>query len=620
MQATPSFPQPDNRLNRNLSYLLMAPITAFVLGVLITAVLVTSYQSRHNDRIFTGVMVNQVDLSQLTMAEAAEALAAGETAVLTLVDPATGQTWTYTAEELGLRIDQQATLEAAYAVGRQGGPGRQLNGMVQSWYHGLSVPPVYVLDEGQLDTAINALSGQINRPALNANMVLGGPSVSYDAGQTGRLLDTADLRNRLTLALTQMQDAQVELLIQEIKPTIVDTAEVSQEIERMTATPIRFYLQEPLDDVDLMDVTLSEAELSQWLRVTVTEGENGRYQHDVFVDENALRQWLQPYANQVARDPVNARFYFDDNTRELVLVAPHVNGRELDIDATLAKLQEQLRTPNRSIPFIIKPIVPEVHSGATATELGITELITETTTWFFGSSDERKHNIARSAANFFGIVIAPGEEFSFNKYLGSISEADGYEQGFIIIGGQTVEGIGGGVCQVSTTLYQTAFNAGFPITERWEHGYMLGYYNDGEGPGMDATVYSPIVDMKFINNTPHHLLIENYYNTEFEALTFKFYSTSLGRQVVKERFPWQNIVPPPEEDRWEFNENMEPGTVEQVDWATEGADVTVRRLVYNANGVLIGDEYFVSNYIPVPNVFQYGPGVEPFDYSLVPDD
>jgi vancomycin resistance protein YoaR len=189
-----------------------------------------------------------------------------------------------------------------------------------------------------------------------------------------------------------------------------------------------------------------------------------------------------------------------------------------------------------------------------------------------------------------------------------------------IVGGRTIEGVGGGVCQVSTTLYQNAFLAGFPITERWEHGYMLGYYNDGEGPGMDATVYSPIVDTKFINNTPYHLLIENYYNEEFEALTFKMYSTSMGREVEKSEPVFSDVVPAPEEDVWEYDPDLPPGTVEQIDWAVEGARVAVDRVVRNADGETIIDETVVSNYIPYPNVYHYGPGVEPYDYSLVPDE
>jgi vancomycin resistance protein YoaR len=351
-------------------------------------------------------------------------------------------------------------------------------------------------------------------------------------------------------------------------------------------------------------------------------GADGTQRHNLFIDENAARNWLQPFADRVYRAPVNARYYFNDDTRELVLVAPHVSGRELDVEATLAQFVEQFGSGNHQMPFVLNEIVPAAHSGATATELGITELITETTTWFYGSTDARKHNIARAAANFFGIVIAPGEEFSFNHYLGSISEADGYEQGFIIIDGRTVPGLGGGVCQVSTTLYQTAFWAGFPITERWEHGYLVGYYNDGEGPGMDATVYSPIVDFRFVNNTPHYLLIENYYNTEFESLTFKFYSTSMGRRVVKEEPVWSNIVPAPgpDEDRWVFDPKVPAGTVQQIDWTVEGADISVHRLVYNANDELILDNTFNSHYVPNPNVFHYGPGVEPGDYSLVPEE
>jgi vancomycin resistance protein YoaR len=434
-------------------------------------------------------------------------------------------------------------------------------------------------------------------------------------------LDIAEVRNRLLAPLTSFRQAQIELLVNDTAPLIYEDAAAANQIQQLTsAAPMTFYLQEPLVDADLIPITLTPAELSSWLRVEVVEQADSSWQHQVFLDENAARQWLSQFADQIYREPVNARYYFDDATRELILVSPHINGRELDLDATLTRLLEQAGTPNRNIPFVLKKITPTVSSGATAEELGITELISERTTWFFGSSDERKRNISRAASNFYGIVIAPGEEFSFNKYLGTITEDDGYEEGLIIVGGQTIKGIGGGVCQVSTTVFQTVFFAGFPVTERWQHGYMLGYYNDGEGPGMDATVYSPIVDFKFVNNTPYHLLIENYYNETEESLTFKFYSTSMGRRVEKSGPVFENIVPAPlpEEDVWQFDEEMEPGTVRQIDWATEGARVTVGRTVFNADDEIILQEDFVSDYIPWPSGFMYGPGVDAPDYSLVP--
>ncbi len=126
---------------------------------------------------------------------------------------------------------------------------------------------------------------------------------------------------------------------------------------------------------------------------------------------------------------------------------------------------------------------------------------------------------------------------------------------------------------------------------------------------MDATVYSPLVDLRFINDTPHHLLIENYYNEANSSLTFKFYSTSMGRVILKEGPIIENTVPA-KPDIWELNEELEQGEIEQVDWAVEGSDVTVGRKVYNANGDLIREDSFTSHYIPWQNIFQYGPGTE----------
>lgn len=623
--TTPIQTRPTNRL-RAIGFFLVAPLVAVLLLLGFTAVTAADYQSQHSDRIFTGISALGVDLSGLTQAEAQaaleEAFSYPQTAVITLTDPATGQQWTYTPAELGLSFDAASVAAAAYALGRTGDPATRVQEMFNGWYYGRTLSSQFTLDEAQLDQKLADIAAIINRAPANAALNIADGSAEYNAGQYGRLLDTADARQRLLPALTQFREAEMELLVHQTQPVIADAGDSAAEIQQLIGSPLTFYLQAPLDELDLQPITLSSTDLSAWLRVEMVEDGQGVMQHHTFLDENAVRHWLRQFEDDLYREPVNARFYFDDATEELVLVAPHINGRELDIDATIAQLQAQAGTPNRSVPFVVRDIVPVAHSGATAVELGITELITQSTTWFSGSTPARKHNIATAAANFYGIVIAPYEVFSFNKYLGSISDADGYEEGFIIIGGLTIKGIGGGICQVSTTLYQTAFFGGYPITERLPHGYMLGYYRDGAGHGMDATVYSPLVDMKFTNNTPHHLLIENYYDTENEALTFKFYSTSLGRRVEKELLPWENVVPAVEEDSWVFDETLEPGTVIQVDWATEGADVTVTRTVYNQDGVpLYGPiEYFNSHYLPVGNVYHYGPGVEPYDYSLVPED
>jgi vancomycin resistance protein YoaR len=611
-------------MGRNLGYFFIPPLVGLALLVLALAVGMSVYRAQHSGRVYTGVTVQGLDLGEMTVAEAEAALVGAlpyaGAATVTLVDPATGEAWPFAPAQLGIAVDAPATAAAAFDVGRSGGPLRRLQDTFQSWYYGRDIAPIVVYDEAQLDRALAGLSEAVERPAVSASwQPTDGRAPAYVPAQVGRHIDRTYLREQLLAPIRTQADARVELLVHDIYPPVYDSPQTVGQLTNLYAEPVRFYFPQPLDDLDLSGVTLPSEELARWVRVEQIEEPGGRVTHRVQVDENAARNWLAQFGAQFYREPVNARYYFNDDTRELVLVSPHINGRELDVDATLQRFVAQINSDNHAVPIVLRDITPLAHSGATAAELGITELITETTTWFYGSSDARKHNIARAAANFYGVVVAPGEEFSFNRYLGSVSETDGYEVGLVIVGGRTLRGVGGGVCQVSTTLYQTAFWSGFPIVERWEHGYMVGYYNDGEGPGMDATVFSPIVDFRFINNTPYHLLIENYYNEEFESLTFKFYSTSMGRRVEKTEPVFENVVPPPEEDVWEFDAEIAEGTVEQYDYATEGARVTVQRQVYNADGELIEEKAFVSNYIPWPNVYRYGPGVEEGDYSLVPE-
>jgi vancomycin resistance protein YoaR len=626
MQATRPYPTPasGNSPARKLGYFFIPPLIGLALLALLLGALLTTYQARHSGRILTGVSVYGVDLSQMTPDEAATALAQVLTysreGQITLVNPITGEKKTYAPAELGIVLDVSATAEAAYAIGRDGNPLQRLQDSFQSWYYGREVAPVIVFDEGRLDQAISPVVDAIEQDAVSATLDISSGTAAYTPSQVGRFIDRVQLREGLAAAAAELRPAEVELLVHEVVPPVYDSPQTAERISGLLTEPIRFYFPQPLADLDLDGVTLTPEEMAAWTRVELVTLPDGRQEHRVFIDENAARNWLAQFNNRIYREPTNARFYFNDDTRELVLVSPHTNGRELDIDATVAGMTANLAAGNHEIPLVMRDIVPVVNANATAAELGITELITETTTWFYGSSDERKHNIARAAANFYGIVVAPGEEFSFNRYLGSISEADGYEEGLIIVGGRTIKGVGGGVCQVSTTLYQTAFWSGFPIVERWEHGYMVNYYNDGEGPGMDATVFSPIVDFRFINNTPHHLLIENYYNEEFQSLTFKFYSTSLGRTVLKEEPVFTNETPAPEDDIWEFDPELPEGTVAQYDYATGGATVSVKRTVLNAEGQTLEERVFESNYIPWPNVYRYGPGVTPGDYSLVPDN
>jgi vancomycin resistance protein YoaR len=281
----------------------------------------------------------------------------------------------------------------------------------------------------------------------------------------------------------------------------------------------------------------------------------------------------------------------------------------LNVIATLPRFSEAVFSPNdRTVPLVFQNVPPDIRDTMTAAELGITELVTSATTYFAGSTSNRQNNIRVAASRFHGIVIKPHTVFSFNEYLGDVSAETGYEEGLIIYGDQTITGVGGGVCQVSSTAFQAAFYGGYPVLERYPHGYRVAYYEAGEGPGMDATVYAPVVDFKFENDTDYYLLIETYVRPANASVTFRFYSTSVGRRVIKEG-PYVRSVKPAGPPIYRATPGVAPGGAIQIDYAVSGADVYVYRTVKDAEGnVLVDREEFFSRYIPWPAQYQVAPG------------
>jgi vancomycin resistance protein YoaR len=167
---------------------------------------------------------------------------------------------------------------------------------------------------------------------------------------------------------------------------------------------------------------------------------------------------------------------------------------------------------------------------------------------------------------------------------------------------------------VSTTLFRAALYGGYPIVERHEHAYRVYYYEQtakGTDPllaGLDATVYFPLVDLKFTNDRPYWLLMETYFNRATYSLTWKFYSGDDGRTVDVQNLGLRNVVPAPD-PLFEENPDLRTGEIEQVDWPGDGADITVTRVVSRGSQVLFTDP-IRTHYEPWQAVCQYGPGTD----------
>jgi vancomycin resistance protein YoaR len=248
---------------------------------------------------------------------------------------------------------------------------------------------------------------------------------------------------------------------------------------------------------------------------------------------------------------------------------------------------------------------PAVTDSSTAAGLGISGLLPngEQYTSFAGSPANRIQNIVVASEKFNGVLVGPGQILSMADTLGNVSLDTGYSEGLIIMGNRTIKGTGGGVCQVSTTLFRTVFMTGFPVLERYAHAYRVMYYEGGDGPvhlgpGFDATVFVPDVDFKFLNDSGSWILMETEVNTVKSRLIWRFYGTSDGRSVTYTSTGIQNEVDPPA-PKWYPSTDVAPGKWKQIDYPVKGADVTVTRNVWRSAQLLFSD-FFRTHYIPWP--------------------
>ena len=234
------------------------------------------------------------------------------------------------------------------------------------------------------------------------------------------------------------------------------------------------------------------------------------------IDEDGLKNYLEKAKNSTHVDPADARLTFGEGKVSAFSLSK--NGSEIDVEKSLPKIEENLKQNafTKDITLDATILKPEI----TSTDLdkyGIKELIGEGVSNFLHSPQNRIHNINVGAARFNGVLIKPGEEFSFIKTLGPVDASTGYLPELVIKTDKTVPEFGGGMCQVSTTAFRAAMNTGLKITARTNHAYPVVYYNP---QGLDATVYIPNPDLKFINDTPGYILIQTH--IEGHSIIFRF--------------------------------------------------------------------------------------------------
>ena len=575
-------------------------------AAIILALALVTYEYLYMDRIYPGVSVFGTELGGLTLAEAEVILQQRfqDYQPIKLILCYGERTWAVSPQEVGVSLDAKATAISAYAVGREGSTLKRLWDQGRILWLGHATPFTLLIDEGIGTLYLSRLAREINQPVRDAALVMHDLQVEAVPSQVGREVDIAATRQLIYQRIATLTGGTVDLVVHQTPPAIADVSQAEFDVKWMLSSPL---ILRPPDEGgkegDEIAYTLDQTVLAEMLTLRQVKRNDGQVILTAGLDQAKLTAYLQELAKQIDQPPRDGRFDFDPATGILTPIVTSQDGRSLNITEAVRVVNAQAATDQRQVLLPITITKPQVATE-NAESLGIKELISEATTYFKGSSQGRMHNIQVATSRFHGLVIPPGETFSFNEHLGAVSAATGYEESIIISGNRSAVGIGGGVCQVSTTAFRAAFWGGYPITERWAHGYRVGWY---EPPvGIDATVYSPRVDFKFVNDTPHYLLIATETDLEAGTVTFRFYGTMTGRTVEMEG-PFEANMVPHGPDIYREDPTLPKGTINQIDWSHDGVDVTVYRIVKEDDKVLWKDTFF-SRYRPWQAVYLVGTG------------
>ncbi len=557
--------------------------------LLLTITVMVTYQLAYYQVILPKVSISGIDVSNMDKETAVKRLATEFEKRPNVVSVVYRGEEVAETSRLPMQYDFVWAAEQAWSLGRGGNPLTKVSERIEMFLNGKNIELPIVYDADVLDGIITRVAERVNSEGVSPKIFLDeNGEVRVETGKDGLKVDEEEMRAKIvaTLLLPGNQTVEVKTKIESFA---IDSAKITTAMEtakRWENKKLRLYYR----DYSLTLTTEDILELISLANVPINETEADRF--------------LVGIRAGVETEPKNAIFNFNEG--KVIEFAAEVDGVKIDETAFKEKLAEKINLSDQSdlsIPVIVTQA--KIKTGD-INNLGINSLIGIGTSKFHHSIPNRVHNLSLASSRLNGALVAPGETFSLGKTIGDISRATGYREAYVISEGRTVLGDGGGVCQVSTTLFRAALNAGLPIVERKAHAYRVGYYEEDMGPGYDATVFFPSADLKFVNDTPGHILIQTKVDAKNFAMRYEIYGTGDGRKatVSKARISGQSSPLP---TVYQDDPTLPVGTKKQVDWSAPGAKVSFDYKVVR-NGETLQDRTFTSSYRPWAAVYLVGTG------------
>lgn len=505
----------------------------------------------------------------------------------------------------------QEIIQTAYKKGRTGNiPAdlkEQFNFLIASQDFS---PEVKFNNYSAISSRADLINQKIRKDAIPAQIIFSEDKIDITPSQEGIEMDYKSLSALLKNYLALKDNSPAIIPTKPILPnlTTAKAQKYKKILEAVKKSPIKLHSGNDTWTIDeaalysLLDFNNTKTQLASLQKdnqdFTIEEisiGTSLLSDNGLILDQDKLLNFINNIAGKINQPLKEAKFVFDEGAQRVTEFQPGQERKQLIVAQTVSLISKAVENGGSSdIQLPVEITSPQTSAGE-VNDYGIKELLGTGTSSFIDSIPNRVFNIGLAGSRTNGILIPPGETFSFNQYIGEISAATGYKQAYVIKAGKTVLDDGGGVCQVSTTLFRAVLNAGLPITERTAHAYRVGFYEQGgTPPGFDATVYPPSVDFKFKNDTKNYILIQN--QMIGTNLIFKIYGTSDGRTTIIGKPVVLSQTPPPPDLRQD-DPTLPKGVEKEIEHSIWGMNTQFKRTVVR-DGETIIDETWRSNFRP----------------------
>ncbi len=542
------------------------------------------------EEIAEGVRVAGVDVGGLGSSEAETLLARKATRYSSIPVAFTAGTtrWSLRPEQLDLRADWGGAVADARAAGDAPWLFRGVK-RLQVRLFGTEVEPRADVYEPSLRFYVGRIADAVRLAPQNAAIVLRGLRPVVVPSREGRELDGRRAERVIVAALAGFSRRPVRLPVRERAPAVAtgELVPVAEEVRTALSGPVRF-------GYNGTHWRIHPPELATFLSLP------GDGRSELRIGGPAAKSYFARLSRAVDRKPRDADYAVTSGGR--VEVVAGANGRELDVAATEeALLAAAVSRDRRDAGLVVRTVEPELTTRE-ARSYKITRMLSSFATPYAGDAD-RIHNLQLAVSLLDGTLIAPGDGFSFNDVVGPRTKERGFRPAPVIMDGEYEEGIGGGVSQVATTVFNAAWEAGLKIAERAPHALYIGRYPLGR----DATVNYPDLDLKFVNDTPRWILVRSV--AVADGISVSLYGAPTGRRVASE--PGPLLVKGPAPVKRVPDPSLSAGTTIVEEDGEPPRVVTVSRVVYDADGGVLYDESWHTSYRGEPKIVRVGTKPQP---------